>query len=76
MEQAQVRLVDRNDRIGPRREAGRNARLVQRALAGEAAHPDEIAARTGLSPAEVAVAVEELAELELAEISRGFVWPR
>ncbi len=48
---------------------------VQRALAGEPAHPDDLAARTGLSPDELALALEELVGAGGAERSRGFVWP-
>jgi len=40
------------------------------------AHPDQPAARTGLYPGQIALAVEQLADLGLAERSRGFVWPR
>ena len=51
------------------------AAQLKRALAGEPAHPDDLAARTGLPPDEVAVAIEELVDAGCAERSRGFVWP-
>jgi DNA processing protein len=51
------------------------AARIKRALAGEPAHPDDLAARTGLPPEEVAVAIEELVAAGFAERSRGFVWP-
>lgn len=51
------------------------AAAVLKALAGEAAHPDQLAARTGLDPGEVALAVEELTALGRATRDRGFVWP-
>jgi DNA processing protein len=51
------------------------AARVQRALAGEPAHPDDLAGRTGLALDELAVAIEELVEAGRAERSRGFVWP-
>jgi predicted Rossmann fold nucleotide-binding protein DprA/Smf involved in DNA uptake len=60
---------------GPSRPVSREATRVERALAGEAAHPDDLAARTGLSPGELAIAVEELIGAGRAERSRGFVWP-
>jgi len=56
-------------------EPGRNAAAVLKALAGEAAHPDQLAARTGLDPGQVALAVEELVALGRATRDRGFVWP-
>jgi len=51
------------------------ARAVLTALAGEAAHPDQLATRTGLDPGQVALAVEELAALGRVTRDRGFVWP-
>jgi DNA processing protein len=51
------------------------AARVKRALAGEPAHPDDLAARTGLPPEELVVAIEELVAGGCAERSRGFVWP-
>jgi DNA processing protein len=51
------------------------AQAVLKALAGEAAHPDQLASRTGLDPGQVALAVEELVALGLASRDRGFVWP-
>lgn len=53
----------------------RNAEAVLKALAGEAAHPDQLAARTGLDPGQIALAVEELVALGRASRDRGFVWP-
>jgi len=58
-----------------REPAGSAARAVLKALAGEAAHPDQLAARTGLDPGQVALAVEELAALGRVTRDRGFVWP-
>jgi DNA processing protein len=68
---------------GARREWGTSRRppatgdaaLLERALAGEAAHPDQLASRTGLPPELVAAAVEQLIHLGRAELARGFVWP-
>lgn len=51
------------------------AARIKGALAGEPAHPDDLAALTGLPPEEVAVAIEELVAAGFAERSRGFVWP-
>jgi DNA processing protein len=51
------------------------ATAVLKALAGEAAHPDQLANRTGLDPGQVALAVEELVALGRATRDRGFVWP-
>jgi DNA-binding IclR family transcriptional regulator len=48
---------------------------VLQSLAGDSAHPDQIATRTGLDPGQVALAVEELVALRLATRDRGFVWP-
>jgi DNA processing protein len=59
-------------RNGP--EPGADAAAVLEALAGEAAHPDELAGRTGLDPGQVALAVEELVALGRATRDRGFVW--
>jgi DNA processing protein len=61
---------------GNRPEPSRNAAAVVKALAGEAAHPDQLASRTGLDPGQVALAVEELVALGRATRDRGFVWPR
>jgi DNA processing protein len=58
-----------------KRSLSSSAVKVQRALAGEPAHPDELAARTGLPPEELALAIEELADAACVERSRGFVWP-
>ena len=52
----------------------RAAEAVLKALAGEAAHPDQLASRTGLDPGQVALAVEELVALGRATRDRGFVW--
>jgi DNA processing protein len=54
----------------------RDAAAVLKALAGEAAHPDELASRTGLDPGQVALAVEELVALGQATRDRGFVWAK
>ena len=51
------------------------AQQVLTALAGEAAHPDQLVSRTGLDPGHVALAVEELVALGRATRDRGFVWP-
>jgi DNA processing protein len=51
------------------------AAAVLKALAGEAAHPDQLASRAGLDPGQVALAVEELVALGQATRDRGFVWP-
>jgi len=51
------------------------ARAVLQALAGDSAHPDQLATRTGLDPGQVALAVEELVALGLATRDRGFIWP-
>jgi predicted Rossmann fold nucleotide-binding protein DprA/Smf involved in DNA uptake len=52
-----------------------DAALLERALAGEAAHPDQLASRTGLPPERVATGVEELVRMGRAQLDRGFVWP-
>jgi DNA processing protein len=51
------------------------AQSILKALAGEAAHPDQLASRTGLDHGQVALAVEELVALGFATRDRGFVWP-
>jgi DNA processing protein len=51
------------------------AAAVLKALGGEAAHPDQLASRTGLDPGQVALGVEELIALRRATRDRGFVWP-
>ena len=51
------------------------AQAILKALAGEAAHPDQLVARSGLDPGQVALAVEELVALGRATRDRGFVWP-
>ncbi|MGH9010752.1 MAG: DNA-processing protein DprA [Acidimicrobiia bacterium] len=51
------------------------AQAILKALAGEAAHPDQLASRTGLDPGQVALAVEELVALGRATRDRGFIWP-
>jgi DNA processing protein len=55
--------------------ASASAQAVLKALAGEAAHPDQLSSRTGLDPGQVALAVEELVGIGLAARDRGFVWP-
>jgi DNA processing protein len=62
-------------RTNKRAPASAAAASVLKALAGEAAHPDQLACRTGLDPGQVALAVEELVALGLAARDRGFVWP-
>ncbi|HYT37905.1 MAG TPA: DNA-processing protein DprA, partial [Acidimicrobiia bacterium] len=56
--------------------ASSDAAAVLKALAGEAAHPDQLGARTGLDPGQVALAVEELVALGQATRDRGFIWPK
>jgi DNA processing protein len=51
------------------------AQAILKALAGEAAHPDQLASRTGLDPGQVALAVEELVAIGRATRDRGFIWP-
>lgn len=51
------------------------ARAVLRALAGEPATTDELAARADLSPAAIARCVGALVAAGLATRSRGLVWP-
>jgi DNA processing protein len=58
---------------GPKPSA--DAAAVLKALAGEAAHPDQLAGRTGLDPGGVALAVEELVALGQVTRDRGFIWP-
>jgi len=70
------RLWSAAPKPGGRPEPSRNAVAVRKALAGEAAHPDELASRTGLDPGEVALAVEELVALGQATRDRGFIWAR
>lgn len=59
----------------PKRSLSSPATTVHRALAGEPAHPDELSARTGLPPDQLAVALEELVGAGHAERSRGLIWP-
>jgi DNA processing protein len=59
----------------PKRSLSSCAARIQSALAGEPAHPDDLAARTGLPAEELAVAIEELVAAGYAERSRGFLWP-
>jgi DNA processing protein len=54
---------------------GAAAQAILKALGGEAAHPDQLASRTGLDPGQVALAVEELVALGRATRDRGFIWP-
>ena len=51
------------------------AARIKDVLAGEPAHPDQLANRTGLDSGDVALAVEELVALGCAKRDRGFVWP-
>jgi DNA processing protein len=59
----------------PKRSLSPRATHVKRALAGEPAHPDDLAARTGLPPDALAHAIEELVDAGAAEQSRGYLWP-
>jgi DNA processing protein len=61
--------------VGKAAPPGAGAAAVLKALAGEPAHPDQLASRTGLDPGQVALAVEELIALGRATRDRGFVWP-
>ncbi|MGH8998456.1 MAG: DNA-processing protein DprA [Acidimicrobiia bacterium] len=60
---------------GPVRALSAQARAVEAALAGEPAHPDDLAGRTGLAQPALAGALEELLSAGRIERSRGFVWP-
>lgn len=60
---------------GPPERLGRDARRVLRALAGEAATADELAARTGLGAAHLARAVRDLVEAGRIVRHRGLLWP-
>lgn len=71
----QRRLWGTAPKSGNGPQPNRNAVAVLKALAGEAAHPDQLATRTGLDPGQVALAVEELVTLGRATRDRGFVWP-
>lgn len=59
----------------PKRPLSQEAARVEHALAGECAHPDDLAARTLLPPDALAVAIEELVDVGRAERSRGYIWP-
>jgi DNA processing protein len=59
----------------PKRRISPEATRVEQALAGEPAHPDDLAARTGLPPDALAVALEDLADAGRIQCSRGYVWP-
>jgi DNA processing protein len=61
--------------LSPKRSLSSSATTVNRALAGEPAHPDELSARTGLPLDQLAAAIEELVDAGRVERSRGFVWP-
>ncbi|MFM7270109.1 MAG: DNA-processing protein DprA [Actinomycetes bacterium] len=52
------------------------ARAVLRALSGDAATPDELAARTGCAPAAIARTVAALEAEGRVQRSRGLIWPR
>lgn len=71
---AQRKLWRRGPSAANGPEPTRNAAAVLKALAGESAHPDQLASRTGLDPGQVALAVEELVALGRARRDRGFVW--
>jgi DNA processing protein len=60
----------------PRPQPGVDAKALLAALGGEAATPDELASRSGLSTSRVALAVVELERAGWIERSRGAIWPR
>lgn len=70
------RLWNRSPGPGNGPQPSSNAAAVLKALAGEAAHPDQLTARSGLDPGQVALAVEELVALGRATRDRGFIWPK
>jgi DNA processing protein len=53
-----------------------DGRLVLGALAGEPASPDQLAARTGLAPEGVAMAIAALERAGWVLRERGWIWPR
>jgi DNA processing protein len=53
-----------------------DGRALLDALGGECATPDQLASRTGLTAARVAVAVVDLERKGWVERSRGAIWPR
>ena len=60
----------------PRPPAGVDGASVLRSLGGEAATLDQLTSRTGLTPAQVAVAVRSLERDRWVERAHGAVWPR
>jgi DNA processing protein len=63
------------ERPARRHSLSRDAQRLETALGGEPAHPDDLAARTGLAPDQLSLALEELLAAGRIERSRGFVWP-
>jgi DNA processing protein len=55
---------------------GADGSALLRALGGEAASPDQLAARTGLAPERIAVAIVALERAGWVERAGGCVWPR
>lgn len=53
-----------------------DAKAVLAALGGEAATPDQLASRTGLTPGQVAVALRVLDGSGWIERAHGMIWPR
>lgn len=53
-----------------------DGRAVLDALGGEAANPDQLASRSGLTPQAVAIAIVELERARWVERAQGAVWPR
>jgi len=60
----------------PRPAPGPDAAALLRALGGECATPDQLASRTGLTAARIAVSVVELERAGWIERARGAIWPR
>ena len=61
---------------GARPAPGRDGAALLHALGGEAATPDQLVSRAGLTPEEVAVALFELEKLGWIERAQGAIWPR
>ncbi len=55
---------------------GADGTALLRALGGEAATPDQLAGRTGMTPERVALAIVELERAGWTERAHGCVWPR
>lgn len=60
----------------PRAAPGAHGRAVLAALGGDAAAPEQLAARTGLTPDELALAVGALERAGWISWAQGLVWPR